>query len=268
MNYTVVLKNFSGSDKQYEGVPIANSGQITVADENLLNELKRNGTLIEDIRTGGIVVNNGNADLSAALGRLHLREMPVLAAGTHTRPTNPYHGQKVWAKYDNHDGIYYYDSVRAKWLSEEKEIFEYATNGTSTATTLILEWKDGLAGSTGGPGLKENATIVGFQAGVRTCSTGVTARFFVSTLQQNGLFLIPFNPTIYLDLAYTSSVRIAKDFTINQNINSTDRIGALRKKQVGGAGDSISNPTFQVHLRWRLGLSLGELESEVESFSR
>jgi hypothetical protein len=263
--YTTVIK--SSADRIYAGIPISANGQISVTDKETLRQLRRDQNLQSEIGTI-VTINNGNADLSTALGKLHFNELPVVTSSSHTLPSSPYHGQKVWAKYGNHDGVYYYDSVRAKWLSEEKEIFEYATNGASTATMLILEWKGGLAGSTGGPGLKENATIVGFQAGVRSCSAGVTARFFVSTLSQSGLFLIPFNPSIYLDLAYTSSVRIAKDFTINQNINSTDRIGAVRKKQVGGGSDSITNPTFQVHLRWRLGPSLGVLESEVTAFSR
>jgi hypothetical protein len=268
INYTVQIQNNSGSDKAYKGVPIADSANITITSETLLDQLKQDQDLITDILAGDIVINNGNSNLSAKFGVLHLREMPVVISAANSLPTNPYHGQKVWAYYDNHDGVYYYDSVRSKWLSEEKEIFEFATDGDSTATQLVLEWKNGIAGSEGGPQIKENATIVGFQAGVRMCDTGVTARFFIASLQQNGFLLIPFNPTIYLDLAYTSSIRIAKDFTINQNINKTDRVVALRKKQVGGREDIIGDPSFQVMVRYRLGPSLGELESEVVQFNR
>jgi hypothetical protein len=163
-------------------------------------------------------------------------------------PPTPPPGTITWVQYGPYQGIYYYDTVRNEWLSENEMIHTWnsATDVNTVSINLMHHTND--TQTDNDVDISIPMTITGMAVSqVNPIAAGNVTRFAVGTYSlATG---VKVSDITHVDLTAVGA-RGNSDTTLNAPVDAGTVISATRIKLSGT--DKITRPALTLWYRWRL----------------
>lgn len=195
---------------------------------------------------GGVGLNStGTGDAIARADHVHRWEEITAFVDL---PGSPVNGQIVYANYGLYKGLYFYDSVRAKWLSMElQQVAWNSGTNVNTANVALISHDDNTQQDNDYP-LPVPITIMGLiGAQVNAITSGNSTRFELATYELATATLTQNVASVTLS---TIGEYAARDLTLNVDVADLNVLSARRVKVSGSA--NVTRPMVLVQYRSRL----------------
>lgn len=163
-------------------------------------------------------------------------------------PVNPPPGTIIWVQYGPYQGIYYWDSTRNEWLSENEMIHTWNSPTDVNTVSVNLMHNSDDTQTDNDVDCSIPLTITGMAASqVNPITAGNSTRFSIGEFILSSGVKTP--DIAFIDLSNVGD-RGVSNTTLNSPINAGAVLSATRTKLSGT--DKITRPAVTMWYRWRL----------------